>query len=159
VPGATAPERATRALPTGLVVRPAADADIAGIQQLVWDVMSEVYGDLFPGGPPPPVGQWQCGLVAEQGGRIVGVVVADDDWVEDLWVASGHRGCGIGSVLLAAAERQISERGHGEARLRVVAENARARDFYGARGWTESVFHPHEKWDFAMLEMRKKLAA
>ena len=149
----------TRARPTGLVVRSVADADVAGIEQLVSDVVSEVYGDLFPGEPPPPVGQWQCGLVAGLAGRIVGVVVADDDWIEDLWVASGHRGCGIGSVLLAAAERQIAERGYGEAGLRVVAANARARRFYGGRGWTESVAHPHEKWGFAMLEMRKKLAA
>jgi GNAT superfamily N-acetyltransferase len=158
VPSVRAPERARRALPAGLVVRSAAEADVAGIEQLVSDVVSEAYGDLFPGGAPPPSGHWECGLVAELGGRIVGVVVADDDWVEDLWVARGHRERGIGSVLLAAAERQIAERGHGEARLRVVAANARARGFYGARGWADSVAHPHETFGFAMLEMRKTLA-
>jgi GNAT superfamily N-acetyltransferase len=132
---------------------------VPAIERLVLDVLREVYGDLFPGEVPPPDGRWACGLVAEVAGRIVGVVVSDDDWVEDLWVAREHRGCGIGSQLLAAAERQIAERGHAEARLRVVAENARARRFYGARGWVETVFHPHEKWGFTMLEMTKRLAS
>jgi GNAT superfamily N-acetyltransferase len=141
------------------VIRAAAAFDVPGIEQLVLDGVSEVYGGLFPGEPPPPTGQWECGLVADLAGRIVGVVVAADDWVEDLWVAKEHRECGIGSLLLAAAERQIAERGHAEARLRVVAENARARRFYGARGWVGTVFHPHEKWGFEMLEMTKGLVA
>jgi len=147
-----------RPLPTGLVVRPAVDSDVAGIEHLVLDVVSEVYGDLLPGGAPPPPGQWGCGLVAELAGRIVGVVVSDDDWVEDLWVASEHRECGIGSVLLAAAERQITARGQAEARLRVVARNLKARRFYAERGWTETISYPHERWGFAMLEMKKELA-
>jgi GNAT superfamily N-acetyltransferase len=143
----------------GLVVRPAGESDVAGIERLVRDVLGEVYGDLFPGEAPPPMGQWGRGMVADLAGRIVGVVVADDDWLEDLWVDREHRGCGIGSVLLAAAERQIAERGHGKARLRVVVANARARRFYGAHGWAETVSYPHEKWGFAMFEMVKVLAA
>ena len=165
MPSARAPERANRddpppvrRPPSGLVVRAAAVSDIAGIKQLVLDVVSELYGDLFPGGVPPPAVQWECGLVAGLAGRIVGVVVSDDDWVEDLWVASEHRGCGIGSVLLAAAEREITGRGHAEARLRVVLANLDARRFYAARGWTETVSYPHERWGFAMLDMKKELA-
>ena len=96
--------------------------------------------------------------VAELVGRIVGVVVSDDDWIEDLWVASEHRRCGIGSVLLAAAERHITARGHAEARLRVVARNLDARRFHAARGWTETVSYSHEGWGFSMLEMKKELA-
>ena len=120
--------------------------------------MREVYGKLIPGDAPPTAGRWSHGLVAEVGGRIVGVVVSDDDWVEDLWVASEYRNRGIGAMLLGAAERQIANRDYTEAQLRVVAENLDARRFYAARGWAETVSYSHEKWGFAMVEMVKALA-
>jgi GNAT superfamily N-acetyltransferase len=148
-----------RQAPRPVVIRPAAKGDVAAIEQLALDVVREVYGDLFPGEVPPPLGKWSCGLVAEIAGRIVGVVVSDDDWVEDLWVTGEHRRCGIGSVLLAAAERQIAERGCAQARLRVVARNLEARRFYQGRGWAGEAGHAHEKWGFAMVEMTKTLAA
>jgi GNAT superfamily N-acetyltransferase len=147
-----------RSTPTGLVIRPAAAADVASIEQLVRGVVREVYGKLIPGDALPTAGRWSRGLVAEVAGRIVGVVVSDDDWVEDLWVAREHRGRGIGAMLLRAAERQIANRDYTEAQLRVVAENLDARRFYAAHGWAETVSYPHEKWGFAMVEMVKALA-
>ncbi len=123
------------------------------------EVVREVYGDLFPEEAPRPDGNWRCGVVAEVDGLIAGVVVADDDWVENLWVASAYRMRGIGGALLAAAERQIAARGYAEARLRVVADNLDARRFYAAHGWAETVSYPHEKWGFLMLEMAKRLGA
>ena len=147
-----------RPLPTGIVIRPAGHSDVASIEQLVRDVVREVYGDLFPEAAPYRAGDWRGGLLAEIDGRIVGVVVFDDDWVEDLWVMKEHRRRGIGSLLLAAAERQIAGRGHIEARLRVVARNLEARRFYGARGWAETASYPHERWGFTMVEMAKALA-
>jgi GNAT superfamily N-acetyltransferase len=146
-----------RSTPTGLVIRPAA-ADVASIEQLVLDVAREVYGKLIPGDEPPTAGSWSHGLVAEVAGRIVGVVVSDDDWVEDLWVAREYRNRGIGAMLLGAAERQIANRDYTEAQLRVVAENLDARRFYAAHGWAETVSYPHERWGFAMVEMVKALA-
>jgi GNAT superfamily N-acetyltransferase len=147
-----------RSTPTGLVIRPAAPSDVASIERLVLEVVREVYDKLIPGDTLPTAGRWAGGLVAEVAGRIVGVVVSDDDWVEDLWVMKEHRRRGIGSLLLAAAERQIAGRGHIEARLRVVARNLEARRFYGARGWAETVSYPHERWGFTMVEMAKALA-
>ena len=122
------------------------------------DVVREVYGDLLPPAARYRADNWRGGVLAEIDGRLVGVVVADDDWVEDLWVVKEHRRRGIGGVLLAAAERQIAERRHAEARLRVVARNLEARRFYAAHGWAEAESYPHELWSFAMLEMVKVLA-
>jgi GNAT superfamily N-acetyltransferase len=143
---------------TGLVIRPAAASDVAGIERLVQDVVREVYGRLIPGDTPTTAGMWSRGLVAEVAGRTVGVVVSDDDWVEDLWVAREYRDQGIGAMLLTAAERQIAMRNYTEAQLRVVAENLDARRFYAAHGWAETVSYPHERWGFAMVEMVKALA-
>ena len=98
-------------------------------------------------------------MVAEIDGRVIGVVISDEDWIEDLWVIKEHRRRGVGSVLLAAAERQIAEGGHATAYLRVVARNLDARCFYAARGWAETVSYPHERWSFRMVEMVKALRA
>jgi GNAT superfamily N-acetyltransferase len=149
----------TRPLPTGIVIRTARDSDEAGIEQLVRDVVGEVYGDLIPAGAEHHAGDWRGGLLAEIEGRMVGIVISDEDWVEDLWVLKEHRGRGIGGVLLAAAERQIAERGHAKAYLRVVARNLDARRFYATRGWAETVSYPHERWSFTMVEMTKALRA
>jgi GNAT superfamily N-acetyltransferase len=147
-----------RATPTGVVIRSACAADVTVIEQLVLDVVRDVYGKLIPGDAPPTAGRWSCGLVAEVADRIVGVVVSDDDWVEDLWVAREYRNRGIGAMLLTAAERQIAERDYAEAQLRVAAENLDARRFCATHGWAETVSYPHEKWGFAMVEMVKGLA-
>ena len=146
-----------RPLPTGIVIRPAGYSDVASIEHLVLNVVREVYGDLFPEAAPHRAGNWRGGLLAEIDGRIVGVVLSDDDWVEDLWVTKEHRRRGIGSALLSAAERQIAKRDHTEARLRVVARNLEARRFYGERGWAEMMSYPHESWGFTMVEMAKAL--
>jgi GNAT superfamily N-acetyltransferase len=139
------------------VIRPAVAADLPAIEQLVLAVAREVYGHLFRDDVPRPEGNWMQALVAEQDGPIVGVIVADDDWIEDLWVAEPYRGGGVGSRLLTAGERQIAARGHAMAHLRVVAENESARRFYAARGWAETSPYPHEKWGFAMLDLIKPL--
>jgi GNAT superfamily N-acetyltransferase len=141
-----------------LVIRPAVAADLPAVEQLVLDVAREVYGHLFEGDAPRPEGNWAQALVALDAGRIVGVMVVDDDWIEDLWVARPHRRRGVGSRLLAAGERRIAAQGHAVAHLRVVADNQRARRFYAAHGWSESAAYPHERWGFAMLDLIKPLS-
>ena len=134
-------------------MRPATASDLDAIAALVETVAAEVYGHLFQGAPPPPDGRWAQALVAAADGRIVAVMVADDDWIEDLWVAADWRRRGVGSRLLAAGERQIAARGCFLARLRVIAENHGARCFYARHGWSEAETYPHEKWGFAMVDM------
>jgi GNAT superfamily N-acetyltransferase len=139
------------------VIRRASEHDLAAIEQLVASIASEVYGHLFQGAPPRPEGNWAQGLLAKQGDLIIGVMVADDDWIEDLWVASDFRGQGLGSRLLAAGERQIAEGGHELGYLRVIAENQDARRFYARHGWSEAAIYPHERWGFGMIDMIKRL--
>jgi len=123
----------------------------------VASVAREVYGDLFQGQPPRPEGNWGAALVAEIDGRIIGVMVAGDDWIEDLWVAEAWRRRGVGGRLLAAGERQIAACGHALGRLRVVAQNHGARRFYARHGWSETESYPHERWGFAMIDLTKPL--
>jgi GNAT superfamily N-acetyltransferase len=154
-PNAAAPERP----PAGeVLIRPAAARERAAIEQLVAAIAHEVYGHLFDGHPPRPEGKWAQALVAEADGRPVGVMVADEDWIEDLWVARERRRQGIGSRLLAAGERQIAGRGSRVARLRVIAGNDAARRFYARHGWAAAEIYPHEKWGFEMVDMIKPVA-
>jgi GNAT superfamily N-acetyltransferase len=140
-----------------VVIRPASEHDLGAVQRFVSSVASAVYGHLFEGDPPRPEGNWADSLLADLDGRIIGVVVADDDWIADLWVAEDCRGQGVGSRLLAAGERQIAGRGHEQGYLRVVAENFGARRFYARQGWAETESYPHEKWGFAMIDLTKPL--
>jgi GNAT superfamily N-acetyltransferase len=151
-PSAAPPEE-PRAL-----IRPATERDCAAIERLVGTIAGEVYGHLFQGAPPRPDGKWAQGLVAQADGRIVAVMVADDDWIEDLWVAADWRRRGVGGRLLSAGERQIAGRGCEVAHLRVIAENQGARRFYARQGWSEVEAYPHEAWGFEMIDMVKRLA-
>lgn len=140
-------------------VRPAETDDAAQISGLVSDVVRELYGHLFDGEPPfpadpdPPVGGW----VAVADGSVVGVGAGDGDYIDDLWLRPGYRGRKIGSALLSTLESQIRKGGHSRARLRVVAENHRARGFFARRGWRETRIYPHERWGFPMVDMHKDL--
>ena len=75
--------------------------------------------------------------VAVVAAEVAGFVMVDDDEVEQVYVASRHRGKGVADVLLAEAERQVRENGHATAWLAVVDGNARARSFYERAGWSD----------------------
>jgi ribosomal protein S18 acetylase RimI-like enzyme len=66
--------------------------------------------------------------------------------VENLYVAAGHRGEGVGTALLAAAERTLVDRGCEAVGLDVMAANEDARRFYERHGYT-----PHR------VEMERQL--
>jgi GNAT superfamily N-acetyltransferase len=156
-PRAAPPEPGRARGPGAAVLRPATTSDRGAIEALVERVAVEVYGHLFPDAPPRPDGRWAQGVVAEAAGRVVAVMVSDDDWIEDLWVAADWRRRGIGSRLLRAGERQIAARGCKLARLRVIAENHGARCFYARHGWSEAEIYPHERWGFEMVDMVKRV--
>jgi len=68
---------------------------------------------------------------------VAGFIMVVDDEVEQVYVAAPHRGTGVAQLLLAAAERQVSNNGFREAWLAVVAFNTRARAFYERAGWID----------------------
>ena len=73
------------------------------------------------------------GWVAERGGRIVGYLVITGDWVDDLFLAPGETGQGIGEALLDLAKAQ---RPAGLC-LWVFESNQGARRFYRRHGLVE----------------------
>ena len=142
-----------------LPIRRFAAADLEQIWSLVGAVVSEIYGHILPAGlKVDKETNWEPAWVAEDAGMIVAVALTENDWLEDLWIAKGHRRRGLGGRLLALAEDEIVARGHSLARLRVVAENASALRFYADRGWREDRRYPHEVQGFDMVDMVKAVA-
>jgi ribosomal protein S18 acetylase RimI-like enzyme len=70
-------------------------------------------------------------------GEVAGFVMVVADEVEQVYVASTHRGSGVAARLLTESERLVAENGHVRAWLAVAAGNGRARRFYERRGWTD----------------------
>jgi ribosomal protein S18 acetylase RimI-like enzyme len=62
---------------------------------------------------------------------------------------------GVGSALLAHAEKEIAARGVATAHLYVIASNVRAIAFYQNRGWQRLREVPHEFLPIPRLEMTK----
>lgn len=74
--------------------------------------------------------------------------------IHDLAVLPGHRGNGIGTALLAAAERSARELGCCKVTLEVRADNRRARSLYVRAGYGD--FSPSEQ-PIETIFMEKKL--
>jgi GNAT superfamily N-acetyltransferase len=142
-----------------ITIRIAQLSEAEQIRSLVNDVVQETYGYLHP----PKLtalndpNLWIKSWVALDDSIIVGVGLANDDCIDDLWIHSGYRKQGIGKALLSALETQINSDGFVKAKLRVVAENEAARKFYRREGWVELKSYPHEKWGFLMVDMQKEL--
>jgi len=75
--------------------------------------------------------------VATVDGAVAGFIMVVGDEVEQVYVASAHRGTGMAAALLVKAEEIVAGDGHESAWLAVVAGNARARRFYERNGWIE----------------------
>jgi ribosomal protein S18 acetylase RimI-like enzyme len=83
-----------------------------------------------------------CGFVWREAGRIVGTVIAGWDGfrgsIFHLAVLEQHRGQGIGSALLAAAEQTLKDMGVFQINLMVYEENGFAESLYYRRGYERS---------------------
>jgi chorismate mutase len=73
------------------------------------------------------------GWVAERDGSVVGYLVLTDDWLDDLFLAPGETGHGLGTALLDVVK---AERPDGFC-LWVFASNSGARRFYARHGLVE----------------------
>jgi ribosomal protein S18 acetylase RimI-like enzyme len=75
--------------------------------------------------------------VAVVGDEVAGFVMVVADEVEQVYVATTHRGSGIAGLLLTEAERLVAAGGHPRAWLAVAPGNGRARRFYERSGWID----------------------
>lgn len=82
--------------------------------------------------------------VAEVDGEVAGFIMVVGDEVEQVYVATAHRGSGLADLLLDESERQVAAHGHAVAWLAVVVGNQRARRFYEKRGWVDGGDLPYE---------------
>lgn len=73
------------------------------------------------------------GWVAERDGRVVGYLVLTGDWVDDLFLAPGETGQGLGAALLDLAKAQRPD----GLCLWVFETNHGARRFYRRHGFVE----------------------
>jgi len=79
-------------------------------------------------------------LVAEEGGQIVGAVMAGYEghrgWINYLAVAPARQRHGLGRQLMAEAERQLRAAGCPKINLQIRPENQAAVAFYARLGFT-----------------------
>jgi N-acetylglutamate synthase-like GNAT family acetyltransferase len=84
-------------------------------------------------------------VVARRDGRVVGLLVtslhADHVLIENVAVAAGERGAGLGSLLLDVADDQARSAGVGEVRLYTHEKMVENLDFYPRRGFRETGHH------------------
>lgn len=106
-------------------------------------------------------------VVAEENDKLIGVVnvspssdsPADVMELALLHVLPEHQGCGVGSALLAEAQRIGQSGGFRHAVAWVVSNHYAARSFYERRGWVhtgESVRRTGRGW--SVQELRYRLA-
>jgi ribosomal protein S18 acetylase RimI-like enzyme len=141
-----------------LVIRRPQVSEYGSVQVLIETAANETFKNLFAPKPVPlkfKDEDWPSAWVAVSDEKIVGVIMTNQDWVDDLWVLREKRRQGVGRRLLAKGEAEIGARGYKTCRLRVVQSNAVAVQFYLNQGWQIAREFAHEKYHHAMLELTK----
>lgn len=132
-------------------LRPARPTDLVPVRDVFLTCWRTAYRDVLPQATLDAMTESDAGalwraaladpgsetLVADDGGRVVGVVrwTPQDATVQSLYVDPGHQGHGTGAALLDAAIRSFAGQGLHRARLWVFEANVAARAFYEHRGW------------------------
>lgn len=143
-----------------VVIRKPQPHEYDSVRVLIETVANETFRDLFAPNPVPlkfKDEDWVLAWVAVSEVKILGVMMASNEWISDLWVLREHRKQGIGSRLLAKGESEIAGRGHDTCHLRVVKSNNVAVQFYLRQGWQIAREFAHEKYQHPMLEMVKSV--
>jgi GNAT superfamily N-acetyltransferase len=106
-------------------------------------------------------------ILGMNGGHVAGVVEAREELSEAerdlpevtmLYVAPSSWGSPLAKELLTAGSSWIADRGHGDARLRVIEKQARARRFYEREGWTvDDNIRPESNGFFRLIYYRRRL--
>jgi GNAT superfamily N-acetyltransferase len=75
----------------------------------------------------------ECWVAEDESGTLVGMLVLEDDWIDQLYVDPDLTGAGIGAELVAVAKRERP----GGLRLWTFVSNAGAQRFYLRHGFHE----------------------
>lgn len=145
-------------MPIEVVIRRPQPHEYDSVRDLIKIVATETFKDLFAPNPVPlkfKDEDWPLAWVAVSDAKILGVIITNQEWVDDLWVLREHRRQGVGTRLLARGESEIAARGCQTCRLRVVKSNLVAIHFYLRQGWQIAREFAHEKYHHSMLEMAK----
>jgi ribosomal protein S18 acetylase RimI-like enzyme len=145
-------------MPIEVVIRKPQPHEYDSVRDLIVIVATETFKDLFAPNPVPLEFKDEdrpLAWVAVSDAKILGVIITNQEWVDDLWVLREHRRQGVGTRLLAQGESEIAARGCQTCRLRVVKSNLVAIQFYLHQGWQIAREFAHEKYHHPMLEMAK----
>jgi ribosomal protein S18 acetylase RimI-like enzyme len=149
-------------MPIEVVIRRPQPHEYGSVRDLIEIVATETFKDTFAPNPVPlefKDEDWPLTWVAVSDAKILGVIITDQEWVDDLWVLREHRKQGVGTRLLAQGESEIAARGYQTCRLRVVKSNLVAIQFYLRQGWQIAREFSHEKYQHPMLEMAKSFSS
>ncbi len=128
-------------------IRRAVEEDIVPVIKLSKGAIRKAYGDFIPIDALQPwlveggesdryiIRSIPSMLVAVVDGRIVGVVVVEEDLVDALVVDVGYWSSGVGTGLLNRAEELLGESGVATGHLECFERNVRTVEFYKRRGW------------------------
>jgi predicted N-acetyltransferase YhbS len=127
-------------------IRPALPADIAAVRRLVRDAYAPYVMRI--GREPAPMSADYAALVAEDavtvavaGGTVIGVLVLKPEpealLLENVAVAPGAQGRGVGRALVAFAEQRARELGFATVRLYTNVRMVENLSFYPALGYVE----------------------
>ena len=145
-------------MPIEVVIRRLQPGEYDSVRSLIKIVATETFKDIFAPNPVPlefKDEDWPLTWVAVTDAKILGVIITNQEWVDDLWVLREHRKQGVGTKLLAQGESEIAALGYQTCRLRVVKSNLVAIQFYLRQGWQIAREFSHEKYHHPMLEMAK----
>jgi GNAT superfamily N-acetyltransferase len=127
------------------------------IHQFVKSVVNEIYGGLWSASPIEIENHdWSGAWIASSEAEIVGVLLTNGEWIDDLWVRQDQRDRGLGTTLLKYGEAEIARRHYEVSRLRVVKANRNATSFYIRHGWNIEREFRHETLPIDMLELAKR---
>jgi ribosomal protein S18 acetylase RimI-like enzyme len=114
-------------------------------EQAVISLWREVFGHSAPHNDPAFVirqklkVQPELFLIALEDNEVVGTVMGGYDghrgWVYSLAVASGHRGKGIGTLLVRQVEEGLRSQGCAKVNLQILAGNSAVAAFYKRLGY------------------------
>lgn len=93
-------------------------------------------------------------VVAVKGGVIIGAYATKDNTVDLMMVALAHHRSGVGTLLLAAAEKQLFEQ-YPRLSLDSFRDNQQANNFYQKNGWVLDHHFTDPTYGIAMVRFVK----